>query len=259
MLVNWIEVTDRPQGDLPFSVVDALATDALGSEEMAHLVQLLESARISADVRDRLLARAGWEAFDERAGRHPTVAGQRGEWGEAFLYGLLEELRELIVPVKKLRFKLARGQFQPGTDIVAFRMDEEDLIEVAYFECKLSTYVDNSLAHQAYEQLLEDSRLSFADILGFMDQVLAQSQSAIALAFRDFLTSRQTRPADETFHVALIFDETVWREKCLTNLAEEDIELAPLEVVACRLRSLAEMVEACYGALDVAPEEEGQG
>jgi len=92
----------------------------------AQLASLMSEAYWGRDYLSDIAGRYGWEAVGERflqarAGTRMPV--RRGDFGEAVAAQYLKEVEQYHIPVPKLRFKMAANQTLPGTDCIAFKLD----------------------------------------------------------------------------------------------------------------------------------------
>jgi len=141
----------------------------------AQLALLMSEAYWGTDYLAALADRAGryggWEAVRERflqPRAWTRMAVRRGDFGEAIAAQYLKEVEQYHIPVPKLRFKMAANQTLPGTDCIAFKLDNARLVEACYVESKVRTSLDLSVAVAGTGQLRQDADTTTLESLTFV-------------------------------------------------------------------------------------------
>ena len=249
-LTDWLAEEERA-AERVYSVADVTETSDRPADLLQYLAELISRAKIDPIYLDRIVAALGWDAVRARLlpGR-PRV--RRGEFGEALSTAILEELEDWTVPIVKLRYQVDPEQTQPGTDLLAVSRDGPDIDDILFGESKLRGAIDNRAAVDAHDQLAEDKKKQFADILVFVLARLLEQQSDLIDPLTAYL-ARRDADAKGSYGIFLTFDDAAWRESVLDELDDEPDLLDPVGVRVIRLHDLRELADtACAAAgLDV--------
>src|SRR5262249_3124957 len=132
MLASWLNATERePNPYSQFRLIDMEESCALSESIRSHVIALLREARFDPAFLEAMAAHLGWGGVQDAiasASVPNVLATKRGDFGEALIMALLEEMYGYKVPVNKLRFKITRDQLMPGTDALALRVNSEGMI-----------------------------------------------------------------------------------------------------------------------------------
>jgi len=244
-LTDWLAEEERAP-DRAYAVADIGERFDRPPDLLACLADLMRRAKIDPVHLDRIVAALGWEAVQARLapGRQRV---RRGEFGEALAGAILEELEGWSVPIVKLRYQIDPEQTQPGTDLLAVRVDGREIDDLLFAESKLRGDVDNQAAVDAHAQLVEDRDKEFADILVFVMARLLEQRSSLFEPLTAFLARRDS-DAKGSYGIFVTFDEAAWREAVLDTLDSEPGLLDPLGVRVTRLSDLRELADSACAA-----------
>jgi hypothetical protein len=255
MINEWLNPVRRYTSELSFNVTDL--QENLGSVPAhAQLALLMSEAYWGTDYLAALADRAGryggWEAVRERflqprAGTRMAV--RRGDFGEAIAAQYLKEVEQYHIPVPKLRFKMAANQTLPGTDCIAFKLDNARLVEACYIESKVRTSPDLSVAVAGAGQLRQDADTTTPESLTFVARYIRGVNNPLAALVEEYIFSRDTEL--DTFKLLVFHENAAWDERILQNLEDAEIGLEPLEVYVARIANLAVLSDAAFRALGV--------
>ena len=186
------------------------------------------------------------------------MRARRGEFGEAIMYAILEDLFYFKIPIRKLRYKMSAGQSLPGTDIIAVKQKSGRIVEVSFIECKTRTYNDESAAIHAYEQLINCQLQEFPDIVRFTAERLNEKGDPLADSFFSYMIDRSASTELESFRIGLIFDSAAWGENVLRNFANgidhSKLKRASMDVV--KISNLKNRIDDVFGNLGVKVDED---
>ena len=177
-LSDWLDIQDRAP-DRVYTVTDLSEQPERPLELVLYLAKLVSNSKIDPAHADRIAAALGPGAV--RARLAPGGARvRRGEFGETLATAILEEIEGWTVPVPKLRYQIDPEQTQPGTDLLAIQIEGAAIVSLHFAESKLRGVADNRAGVDAHDQLVDDQKKGFADILVFVLQRLLDTGSALA-------------------------------------------------------------------------------
>lgn len=215
-------------------LIDALAT-------------LMATNKADPDVTDDLLAAAGWTAAAAPL-RKGNIQVRRGDFAEVLAAEAAESVDGLTVPIRKLRYQIDPNQTLPGSDVVAFVLDDSNAIDdLEFVESKYRTNPALDIAVEAHEQLSTDRELGYGTTLNFIAHRLRDTKSSLYDAFMSFLASRGVKDCAHT--VALAFDSTNWDDEIAANLDDLPEHLPALHLRLFSLESAADLIEDVYAAM----------
>lgn len=168
MTVSLADLFDEAEDEATYKFVLSSVTPACGRPDLVDgLAQLLASNKADPRVTADLLNAAGW-APAIAALRKGRVSVRRGDFGEALAAEAAEALDEMVVPVRKLRYQIDPNQTLPGSDVVAFVLDDDGGIDdLEFIESKYRTAPHLDLAVEAHDQLAADRDGGYATTLNF--------------------------------------------------------------------------------------------
>jgi hypothetical protein len=252
MIDEWLNPMRRNPAGFSFNVINL--QENLGSVPThAQLASLMIEAYWGTDYLSTLADSAarygGWDAVREqflqpRAGTRMAV--RRGDFGEAVTAQYLE-VEQYHIPMPKLRFKMAANQTLPGTDCIAFKLDNARLVEVCYVESKVRTSLELSVAVAGAGQLKQDADATMPESLTFVARYIRGANNPLTEFVEQYLFSRDTEL--DTFKLLVFHEDEAWDERILQNLEDAEIGLEPFEVYVARIAHLAMLSDAAFRAL----------
>lgn len=255
-LSSWLEIAERSSApDAAFAVLDAQQSVATDNRVLGHISHLLINERHNPALLSTMAQRLGWNRVTTQylqalSPRQSTA--RRGEFAEAITNVLLEEHLALVIPVRKLRFKITSDQSLPSTDTLALRCDSEyRRLEITFVETKLRTTLRAETVTAAHDQLSRDVSEEFPTILGFVLTVLHDRNDPLYEPFLDYLRDRADRRNSEHHIVSIVCDANAWHERVLEHLAKAGDVLANLKVAIIRLGDLANLTNAAFHTIGV--------
>ena len=245
---NWLRNEERHPGLRGFNVFDVTEH----SSRTTLTVQLLQALtakflfeeQVLKDLRALLGARL-CQALNAVIPSTPNL--RSGAIGEAMSAEICERWHAYVVPLKRLRIT---GGSPPGTDLLALRIGEDNqLTEVCYIECKLRTVAAPGTAIDAYEQLIKARQEYFPQISLHLANYLSKTRSPVYPSFMNYLASRATEPAIESYRIALTWESGTWSERVLTNLDDKGVTMTPLSIDVIRIAKLKSLINTVYNSL----------
>ena len=183
---------------------------------VSALAVLLETNKSDPSVTSRLLTSLGWSVAlaPLQPGRD---AVRRGDFGEMLAAEAAVAYDGSIVPVRKLRYQIDPNQTLPGSDVVAFVIDDDyAVINLNFIEAKYRNHPSSGLAVEAYQQIIDDRAQGYPTTLNFIAHRLSEIDPILFASFLRFLEVRQIV---ETFAtVSLSFDAAHWKEATADQL-----------------------------------------
>ena len=221
-----IRATSRPD-----DVVEALAA-------------LVAKSKSDPDVTSDLLSTLGWSAA-VAALRPGRASVAKGDFGEVLVAEAAEAFDGAVVPVRKLRYQVDPNQTLPGSDVVAFVLDDGGEIDMLDFiESKYRATPSPNLAVDAHDQIAADRRDGYGTTLSFVANRLHEQDSPLYEPFMRYLADRGVRDSMTT--VGLSFDEMRWNETVVTRLDDLPDILRRLRLRLFFLKNANELIEAVY-------------
>jgi hypothetical protein len=248
-LAEWLTARLRePATYESFETVDATEREVCSDGHRDHLARLLQASALDPDFVRDLSRLAGWDAalaaLESRLPAQPRA--RRGRFGEVLAAAALNEFDGYVVPVEKARYVVTGGQSQPATDALALRIDTiGEVSEVCFVEVKLRTTADMAAPMEGARQLAADYAKKIPDIVTFAAARLHERSDPLYEPFMRYFASREADLRD-TFCLTAVYDTCHWRETALTNLDDDQQEIAPLRVVAMRLAELRALVDDVF-------------
>lgn len=244
----WLERAERNPSPYKFAVSDLSERLRPNSELVADLGEIMIRTKAVPEVLERMAEALGWDDAMVRLQRGRTGI-RRGDFGEAIGCEALEVFDRLRVPIRKLRYQTDPEQTLHGTDIVGFRMNDDDSIADLHFvECKLRTYRDLGVGVEAHDQLKEDRSAGYADTLMFLADRLSETEPGLLDAFEHYLSERN-RAERGSYGVILVYDSAPWDEDVLVRIEEIQESLSPLHLRVLLAAELPDLVEKVYDSI----------
>ena len=248
-VADWLKPVPRVDSGFSFQVTD-LVEETSEAPSSTDLANLMRDSYWGTDRLANVANRYGWSAVREKfiqARGGTSVAVSRGDFGEAVTVQYLKEGEDYIVPVMKLRYKVAANQTLPGTDCLALKISENVLAEVAFVESKFRSSRSPSVAVEGAKQLKEDSDSALPDILVFVARMLSERGDPLAQLMEDYIFQRNLDL--DQYILMLLCDQGIWREIILENLEDEGLELEPLHVYVGRVANLSQLSDSAFSVI----------
>ena len=247
---DWLNNQQRKTGSFNFTIFDVSERAPRTALTLGLLRNLLGRFFFDPQVLEDLRSALGDTARLALDAATPKTRSLRaGAFGEAISAEISERWHAYLIPLRRLR---VTGGSPPGTDLLALRIgDQNRLQEVCYIESKLRTTISLGAALDAYEQLRSTREERFPIVSQYVANYLAATKSPLYETFIEYLTSRASKPAADSYRIALTWDDSSWAEKVLENLQDKGAELAPLSIDVVRLAELRDLITVVYESLGV--------
>ena len=208
------------------------------------LAALVARNKSDPDVTSDLLSALGWSPA-VAALREGRVSVRKGDFGEVLVTEAAEAFDGAVVPVRKLRYQIDPNQTLPGSDVVAFVLNDRGEIDTLDFiESKYRASPPLNVAVDAHDQIAADRLNGYGTTLSFIANRLNEQASHLYGPFMRFLEDRGVQDTMTT--VGLSFDETRWDEAVATRLDELPNLLRRLRLRLFFLRKADELIDAVY-------------
>ena len=208
------------------------------------LAALVAKNKSDPDVTSDLLSTLGWSAAMAalRPGRVPVA---KGDFGEVLVAEAAEAFDGAVVPVRKLRYQVDPNQTLPGSDVVAFVLNDGGEIDTLDFiESKYRACPSPNLAVDAHDQIAADRHNGYGTTLSFIANRLCEQDSPLYKPFMRYLSDRGVQDTMTT--VGLSFDETRWDEAVATRLDDLPNLLRRLRLRLFFLKDANELIDAVH-------------
>ena len=249
-IADWLKPNPRADSDFSFEVTDLEETNSVPSP--TELAKLMSDAYWGTDYLAEVAQRYGYEAVRDRflsshASTRPSV--RRGDFGEAVTVEYLKTVEDYLIPVMKLRYKISANQTLPGTDCIAFKLFDGKLVKVAFVESKFRTSSDLAVAVEGTKQLQKDADSADSEILTFVARQLREMDDPLTELITAYIFDPDAE-LDE-FLLMILYENTIWDERILENLEDENLDLEHLHVYIARITGLRELTDAAFSKLNV--------
>ena len=243
MIEEWLQYDVCGRSSLKFDVVDVTERPNRSLDDTVQIFgRIFKDAVLGENVK-RLASKMGRTAELERhaVDRIPVHSSMRkGKFGEILEYRILEEFLEFCVPFKKWQLEQSNTS-HPGPDIVAVKMDKEQVRELTFVECKVVTgTIKARLPVDAYEQL-DKTRASLPTLLIYICDNPPENIPATAIF--EYAIGREP----DSCRISLVCDARNWNDRLLTHLNDVIRDSMPrLTLDLVRIESLKRVVDATY-------------
>ena len=245
MIEKWLQYDVCGRSSFKFDVVVVTERPNSSLDDKVQIFgRIFKDAVLGENVK-RLAAKMGRTAELDRhaVDRIPVHSSMRtGKFGEILEYRILEEFLEFCVPVKKWRGEQPNTS-HPGPDIVAIKMDKDQVRELTFVECKVATgTIDAGLPAGAYKQL-DKTRASLHILL--MNMCDNPPENIPPTAIFEYAIGRES----DSCRISLVCDAKNWNDRLLTRLNNDIRDSMPrLTLDLVRIESLKCVVDAVYDA-----------
>ena len=243
MIEKWLQYDVRGRSSLKFGVIDVTERPNRSLNDAAQIFgQIFKDAVLGENVR-RLASKMGRTAELEMhaVDRIPIQSSmKKGKFGEMLEYRILEEFLEFCVLFKKWQLEQGDESYS-GSDIVAVKVDKDQVRELTFVECKVVTgAIAASLPVGAYEQL-DKTRVSLPTRLMYICDNPPENIPADAIF--EYATGREP----DSCRISLVCDAKNWNNRLLTRLNNAIRDSMPrLTLDLVRIESLKHVVDAAY-------------
>ncbi|MHA2044488.1 MAG: Hachiman antiphage defense system protein HamA [Candidatus Thorarchaeota archaeon] len=218
---KWLEVDDAIECSLSFKVIflkESMPPDTTVIKGLANgLAELL----LEFDMMVAIVKRVGRSGLRKilKSRINRSIPLKRGDFGEILTSGVLEGIADIHVPFSKLAYRILANQSLPGYDIIAVKEDRNQSIESIFFvETKLRTSYSSDAGKDALEQLQKTFDNHHTDNLLFTIRCVERKNPKLHKLLLDYMFEVNTNRIEENFVIGLVFEKTVWTDRCLSNI-----------------------------------------
>lgn len=206
----------------------------------------LSSEKIRKDLKESILP-------EKKAKFNP----QKSMWGEIISAEILNEFREHLIPIYKLRYKEKQNQAMRGTDVVTCYLDDDPLI-IAFTEVKTKGNIAKNGFYEykkemrnAEKELLKDN-IEKPEILEHIHEILYnENKNELLPIFDDAI--KKPNSYKKEFHIFMIMEKNRWGEQIIDFFKENITPLPNLTINIVLINSLNELINETYEIiLDIA-------
>jgi hypothetical protein len=256
MIRQWLQFSPKNPNPYAFAVQEGAERYCPTDDTVEHLGELLYTSLTNPKFIEWLLAESGVDVKKQFLRSHAfpgRITTAVGDFGEVLSGGMLEAFENLVVPVRKLRFRETATGPMRLTDVLALRIGDQagsPYVEAMCF-CSAKTATtppDEDVAVGGYSQLEQDHEKEMPEILSFAMQALwLEDNVAMAALLSDVLARRDT-PTPRLYRLSLVMDANVWNESFLERLDDENPSLPEFAAYVVPIGSLRELIDRSYDA-----------
>lgn len=214
---------------------------------------LLEENTVNKDFLDDLSSMVNWDK-DKTYQRFVTDLQpntdtlRKGKFGEILHGEILSSFHDLNIPIKKYQYQFTPGTSLHGTDLIAFKINKENVIQAFfYIETKLRTSKDYIALTEAFKGLQNALNESVPSYLKFILRELQKTDTDLYHAFLNY--GIEITPNDN-FRIGAIFESSAWTDTYLKKLLDvHDRSIPNLTVDVIMIDSLDKLVNDTYQKL----------
>ena len=180
MIEKWINEVPRNPCPYCYSVIDISELDEISDEVKRYISEFILFSFRNIEHLKRRYKGKPVEKLKEYIEKNifapnddnPGKNVRQGDWGEIISALVLRDLRGLVLPVFKLRWKVNREKAMFGTDVFAVKEDEHGNVQkLIYCESKTRRTYSKSVGVEAYNSLYKDNGQSLPQIIDFISNI----------------------------------------------------------------------------------------
>ncbi|PHN01119.1 Hachiman antiphage defense system protein HamA [Flavilitoribacter nigricans] len=266
MVTNWLNRASRNPSVYAFTVVDMSEKIQIDDSIKSYLG---EQTLIQYRSLEWLKKRYGNESSTVlceylRNNVFPSTTNQitknvrQGDFGEILTTLVVEEFKNLKVPISKLRYKFNKDRSVFCTDLISHNQGNT-ITDITYYEVKTRITYSDDIGVKAYEGLLKDEKKPNESIADFLDRYYfdqaeiysaagdvtkANEYYSIAKQFGDLV--KNPTNFNRRFEIIIIMETSKFKEDILTQLNSLSLQLSPLEVTVVLVDNLSNLVSEVF-------------
>lgn len=262
MIRNWLREKIRDSNKYKFNIIDLEEIKDIDEEILNYLGKIiLESYRKKEDLKRRFSSKSEEELrhylyrqvfpnikeFVKEKRNQPAKNVMQGDFGEILTSDVARKIKDLHVPILKMRFKFNNNKSVFCTDIFAHNLGDE-ITDLTYFEVK--TRINNKkenehyIAYNAAKSLIKDQESDNSEaIADFLERYYYNLGETVYEAGNEEKAGEYFSLADKygdivlnsekynkNFEVVIIMDREKYNDCILTDLNELDFTCGRLEI-----------------------------
>ena len=254
MISQWLTLNPRNPNPYDFTVVDISDTNATDRDHLIdYLADRLVEGLVPPERLEDILRKAGLDkllALLRNRVVERKVSVLIGDFGEIIVAEMLKELDGYLIPIAKLRFREKRNWPMRLTDVLGIKHDGQQLIELCLCEVKTRTTWNRDCEQvglAAYRELEKEESQRIPEIVEFVADKLRLIQNYELAHIMDTLLLSDN-PADfpRSCVLVLLFDNDIWREAVLVNIASAPVTVNHFSAKVVRVPQLRHLIDSSY-------------
>jgi len=266
MITTWLQRKLRETAPYSFKVIDITENNQLDDLIKAYLgEQTLQQYRSLEFLKKRYESESPEDLISYlRNYVFSTTSYQiaknvrSGDFGEILSTLVVEQLKNLTVPISKLRYKFNKDRSIFCTDLISHNKGDT-IQDITYYEVKTRTSYSKQIGVKAYEGLLKDEQKPTEFIADFLDRLYLDKAETLEIAGsieeanKYYSISKQygdivknPKAYNRSFEIIIIIEATLFKEDILTELDALTLELSPLEITIILVNDLNDLVEETF-------------
>jgi hypothetical protein len=254
MLAKWLTLVSRNPSPHGFEVIDVIDQGIVDHDQLIdHLAVKLVEGLISTERLEEILNKAGLDKLlavlrDRVVDR--KLATLIGDFGEILVAQMIEEIDGYRIPIAKLRFREKRNWSMRLTDVFGIKCEGQQLSELCLCEVKTRTTWNKDCEQVGVDgavSLKNDAAQRIPEIIDFVaDKLRLTHNFDLANVLDTFLLSDDPASFPRRYLLVLIFDQKIWREIVLANMAGSVDGLASFSVRVTQIPELRILIDESY-------------
>jgi predicted restriction endonuclease len=253
LLSTWLKVDNSQEINISKFSINLLKESCNINDDIKnHVKKLIRYSVVDEELFEIVKNMAGWQGavetlVDPSLPENPKF--KRGFFGEVVTSNTLIEIFDYIIPIQKLEYAMNK-QSLPGTDVIALKVENNEITEICYLESKLRTSESgiNTLVTTAYEQLNKDLSLKIPSMSTFLLKRLHKEKHHLFSNFFQYLINRTSSFEKEIFRIGIVCDINIWNVIALQKLNEylEDSLTQRIVVDVILVKNLATLIDELF-------------
>lgn len=253
MINRWLYEEIRELDTDKFQVIDLREVNNISQEIKEYIANyLIQSFRNIEQLKFRYKDRDREELRKYiREKIFPIQSNQfsknvkQGDWGEVLSSIILSDIKRVVLPITKLRWKINNEKSMFGTDVFAIREIQGKLPELIYCEVKTKITYDKEIGTKAYESLYRDNGSSLPDIIDFISR-LYYEKGEYELAEKCDKIYLDMDKHEKEFQIFLVLDKSIWKDEIINILKDSSVNLEHLFVNIILIPDFRALMEETY-------------
>jgi hypothetical protein len=268
---NWLEENERNCSDLKFKVIDISEKNEISDSLERQIAFELLQAFYPLDGLKRRIKNKSQDDIEKfvknlfspnRRGYDSSV--RTGDWGEVFSGLYLQQIKEHVIPLYKIRYKHRNNKSIQMLDLLTFKENDNSIHfnEIKTRSSALKDMQKNGItianskydvAKNAYEELISEYNADTPLIYSFISRMFDNNQNYdLADQFDEYIKTNNNNKKGNIF---LLFEKKYWDNEIINKLNNVEIEIKDLKVIVVLINDLKSLIETTYQlTIDIARE-----
>lgn len=259
---DWLEENERICSDLKFKVIDISEKSEISdSLERQIAFELLQSFYPLEGLKRQIktMPDENIENFVHSLFSPPNrgfdASVRIGDWGEVFSGLYLQQIKEHMIPLYKIRYKHRSNKSVQMLDLLTFKKNDNSIHfnEIKTRSSQLSNMKKNGetipnskydVAKNAYEELIAEYNADTPLIYSFISRMFNNNQNYdLADQFDEYIKTNNNNKKGNIF---LIFEKKYWNNEVIDKLNTIEVEIKDLKVIVILINDLKSLIETTY-------------